>query len=60
METVISNLEKENAVYTSHSMRGAKFVYEDNKFNNNIFTKHPAYSFYPLATAATVATNRRV
>ncbi|MEQ5734110.1 MULTISPECIES: YfjI family protein [Providencia] len=59
LKTVISNLEKENAVYTNYSLRGAKFVYEGNKFNNNIFTKHPAYSFYPLATTATVATNRR-
>lgn len=60
LATVISNLEKENAVYTNYSLRGAKLVNEGNKFANNIFTKHPAYSFYPLATTATVATNRRV
>ncbi|MDT1065155.1 YfjI family protein [Providencia stuartii] len=60
LEAVISNLEKENAVYINYSLRGAKFVNEGERFNNNIFTKHPAYSFYPLATAATVATNRRV
>ena len=59
LETVVSNLEKENAVYINYSLRGAKFVYEGEKLNNNIFTNHPAYLFYPLVTAATVATNRR-
>ncbi|MEQ5680940.1 DUF3987 domain-containing protein, partial [Providencia rettgeri] len=47
LEKVISNLEKESAVYTNYSLRGAKLVNEGNKFANNIFTKHPAYLFYP-------------
>ncbi|MDE9690208.1 YfjI family protein [Citrobacter portucalensis] len=46
LNKVMDNLECEGVIEIEYQTSGAKIVYKGDKFNNNSFTKNPAYRHY--------------